>query len=484
MLKKDFLLQLIASLSANEKRYFKLFSGLQPGDKQFMRLFDALENEERYNLKKLSAELGRTTKQLTDDKYYLQQMLLRCLRSFEEQSGDHSAQHIIHINRADVQLLANRRLNDHVIELADKTIAKALECEMFETANQILYVKFTALFNLERFDEIPGNMDEYDRVLKIMSELNSLNRLRSEASAVERKGNGEQEVKNILAQPLLKIKPENLLSLKAQISWFEIMLRCHHATGTPDIAKGLDIARMQVRLFEKNTGIRQMNPLALVMAYDFLANSELLAGNSAAALDVLQKGIEMGNDPGVNFSKATRKAFNEHFIAVRTLTLYRLQRFDETITEAEKSTSYLVQRSAYEQVTVLFYHAMALLNTRRSDLALEKLNQLLQINTEDRIELQKYARAAMALAQLDMGNYQVVPYLIKSAKAWMKTRKITDNEVSAFLSHAYSIAMAPETEKRKNWLKLRDTKTAGQMKALDKELHLKLWLENKLARRA
>ena len=333
MLKKDFLIQLIGSLSPNEKRYFKLYSNVQDSDSRFMKLFDLLENETTYNTKKLCTALQLTPQQLTGDKHYLQQMLLRCLRSFEESASDHSAAYIVHINRADVQLLANRRLLDQAVELADKTIAKGLEWEMFETVSQLLYIKWTSLYNLERLDELPPVLKEYDRVLAVMSELNAMNTLRSEISLAERKRSDKQIFVNILSHPLMKKKPENLLSLKAQIAWFEIRIKSYMAGGYPP-DKALEIARMQFKHYEKKPDIKRQNPYTFLLGYDFLANTEMLAGNPLKALKVLDQ--EEAELDTLDLSKTTIKQWREHVLAVRTGALYRARLHRETIAEAEK----------------------------------------------------------------------------------------------------------------------------------------------------
>src|SRR5437868_6183410 len=88
MRKQDYLLQLIKSLNPNEQRYFKLFSQVQPGEKRYLKLFDALENEESYEPGKLSRELELQPKQLVDDKHYLQQVLLRSLRIYDDETSE------------------------------------------------------------------------------------------------------------------------------------------------------------------------------------------------------------------------------------------------------------------------------------------------------------------------------------------------------------------------------------------------------------
>src|SRR4051812_19019237 len=88
MRKQDYLVQLIGTLSAAEKRTFKLFANAQSGDKDYLRLFDALENQQVYNTKVLARQLGMNGRQLINNKYYLNQILLRSLDAAWNASAD------------------------------------------------------------------------------------------------------------------------------------------------------------------------------------------------------------------------------------------------------------------------------------------------------------------------------------------------------------------------------------------------------------
>ncbi len=76
-----------------------------------------------------------------------------------------------------------------------------------------------------------------------------------------------------------------------------------------------------------------------------------------------------------------------------------------------------------------------------------------------------------------MDNHQVVLYLIKSTRAWMKRHSIENTEIESFLSHTYAIANAPVTSRKTQWQKLKASAAKSGMDKLNKEMHLSHWLK-------
>jgi hypothetical protein len=79
--------QLIHSMTATERRYFRLFSRLQdPGTEwNYLRLFDALLAQEEYDEEAIKKEVfpdSRIAKNLAVEKHYLYDQLLKCLQQF------------------------------------------------------------------------------------------------------------------------------------------------------------------------------------------------------------------------------------------------------------------------------------------------------------------------------------------------------------------------------------------------------------------
>ncbi|RPI17258.1 MAG: hypothetical protein EHM58_10045 [Ignavibacteriae bacterium] len=78
------LFYLIKSLSANEKRYFKMYCSLQSGDKNYLRLFEAIDEISEYDetLIKEQFKKEKFIRQLTFTKNYLYNLIFKSLYSY------------------------------------------------------------------------------------------------------------------------------------------------------------------------------------------------------------------------------------------------------------------------------------------------------------------------------------------------------------------------------------------------------------------
>src|SRR5689334_16906647 len=84
MRKQDELLDLIQSLTPSEQRYFKVFSKITGTSKNYLKLFDLLQKTERYDAGAISKKLNISPTRLADEKLYLEEVLLRALRAYDE----------------------------------------------------------------------------------------------------------------------------------------------------------------------------------------------------------------------------------------------------------------------------------------------------------------------------------------------------------------------------------------------------------------
>ena len=83
-----------------------------------------------------------------------------------------------------------------------------------------------------------------------------------------------------------------------------------------------------------------------------------------------------------------------------------------------------------------------------------------------------------------MGNNTVVPYLIKSAKAWMKRMKKSKPGFDEFFSYTYALAKAQRTEVPKILAEfLAEAETTNLFSFLYHNFDLHFWIERSLAKR-
>jgi hypothetical protein len=480
MRKQDLLIQLIQSLNAAERRHFMLSAKLYSGDKQYIRLFELLEQQPEYNATYLCQQLGINLNQLAFTKHYLSEALLRCLRNFEEIESDTPEDHLVETGKADAQVLVDRGLFVYALEVIKKTLAGARKFEMLETICQLLSIQIVCLRNLERFEELEEAYTEREKMTIVLHEFRELTLLDSRVAAIERNRKQQAELRRILQHPLLKKMVNELLSLKAKITWFQTQFACNILLEEHSTA--LQFARQQYEYYQKSPVIKWVNPAMWAYSYSILANAELETGNAARALELVE---QMERSRAMqHLQKNTAAYLKMHGSTFKTELLFKLCRYKELLEFVAKADKRLAgSRPVYDQFLTLFYQGLALFHTGQSDEAVVKLNELLQLTDERRKDLQNYIRPVIILCQLQLQNYATVPYLIKSTRAWIKRSKNTSDEVELFLSLAYSLANAPETERRGRWNKLQEALNHNKLSAMDKELHLKSWMEQRMSRR-
>lgn len=124
--KKDQLLDLINQLSANELRYFHLYSQLTPNEKNFQKLFKLIQGKKTFNTSELK-QLTKGKMNLAYEKQYLQKMLLRSLRNYHSES---SPEIIINEYLTDIEILYRHGMSEMAWALIQKAKSLAIENEM------------------------------------------------------------------------------------------------------------------------------------------------------------------------------------------------------------------------------------------------------------------------------------------------------------------------------------------------------------------
>ncbi len=178
----DNLFQLIKSLTAGEKRYFKLFAARQTEAQKtnYEKLFDEyndLPDDQPYNedefLKKLKRK--KLGKYISDDKKHLTHLLLKAMRSYsaEKKAEGRLADMILEMN-----FLIEKGLVDHCAKICVKAWEIAEERELTEQKVKLLNIRRV----IDR-SEYNINRENFQNDLRIQ-EIKALSQLEDEREAV------------------------------------------------------------------------------------------------------------------------------------------------------------------------------------------------------------------------------------------------------------------------------------------------------------
>jgi tetratricopeptide (TPR) repeat protein len=472
MRKQDYLLEIIKNMRPNEKRYFKLFSSIQPGEKRYLQLFDALEKTERYDPKALCRQLNLTNTQLADDKFYLSQVLLRSLRFYDEETSGSTPVFQLYM---EVRALLDRKMYDYALEVTDKIISRAKQMEAYSFLPTMITIKQSCLAYLRRYDEMPALGEELNKINRTAHEVFEIAQLSFAVARIEMQRRKTAELKKLMQHPLLKKKPEQLLSLRSQIAWFTIMLRYY--TLEKDAGKILEISRKTVKHYEAHPEIKIVNPLAHLYSYPNLAEAEAEAGNYNEALKVIQKFSDQLNKPAKYISRNDVDSMKTMATRLKAFMMIKMQRYDEGVVYCEEVLKSDYLKSPYDRYELVFNYALCLLHSGRAGDAFKQLDELLKENTDIRMDMQEYLRPLMVLVHLQQQSYDIIPYFIKAAKSWMQRKKISNAELENFFRLTGSMAKAQSPAQRQHaLLQLNESTRTGSLKNTDKVLHLQGWL--------
>ena len=135
---------------------------------------------------------------------------------------------------------------------------------------------------------------------------------------------------------------------------------------------------------------------------------------------------------------------------------------------------------------LVFYYKIASLyfGSANYDKAIDYLNKIINWKVDLRTDLQCYARLLHLIAHYEIGNFQLLEYLIKSVyrfMAKMENLSVVEEEMFRFLKKAFSLTPAklkPEFKKLLHKLKQYEN-SRGETRAFA-YLDIISWLESKL----
>ncbi|MFM2305739.1 MAG: hypothetical protein RLZZ367_408 [Bacteroidota bacterium] len=475
--KRDTLKSVIATLSASEKRYLKLMGQVQPGDKSYLQLFDAIDKHGDSNARKINAKLNFSDKQLADNKRYLIQAIYKALRTIEEPEWKvpELLKSVIDINN-----LNERGLYDVSLALIEKTMEQANHFEKYTVIIALLNSKVTALIGL-------GRINELEQVSIDLKNVSNTNNEFMQFVAVGRAiqmhcaaatDTSKQQVQQLLKHPLMQKSPSDFSCTRSASYWFNNYQQAYYLLGEQD--KLVETTRNMVDYYQKHPRYIDIDAASVILSQITLSQVEIIGKNYDAALKLLQGLMSYINNPPKYLSPISYSEVRFFILHTHAHLLLVTGKYKEAYQVNLEIYQTMSDRKLHERYNIVHNIALTLLHLGKTQEAYEKLEELLQMGDDIRSDLQMSVRPAIILAQLDMKNYQVVPYLIKSAKAWLKRKKISNKELSDFFHYTYAIAKAAPLQRHEAWDRFLEALKNGEMKNLNESLYtLEEWLISK-----
>jgi len=465
----DALFQLIKSLEKSEKRNLKLFVSRNTGTESLksLQLFDALDKMSEYDEKLLLKRAPSVTKQqLSNTKALLQKQILGSLRVLKDEVNiDIQLREMLDHAR----ILYNKGLYMQVLKILDKLKETARSYHQFTYLLQALYFekKIEALYITRsiqtRASELTEEAEEVEHVLRNTNQLSNLNLLLYSWYIQNGHARNNEDI-----QRIKKILDENLPE-KTRIgeSFYEnvYLFQCHawFSFIKLDFLRFYRYCQKWVDMFEADPKMKEAETAMYVKGMHNLMSAHFDLLNRDKLAECIKRFKAFAKSNLVQHSSNNR-IITYVYLYTAVLNLHFLE---GTFTKGLKMVPFLeemlIRHEKYldRHRVMVFYYKIACLyfGSGDNDNTISYLNRIIHQKDDLRTDLQCYGRLLHLIAHYELGNYDLLQYLIKSVYRYMaKMENISKVEKAMldFLKTALyydTVTIKPEFEKLLNKLK-------------------------------
>ena len=490
----DALFQLIKSLEKSEKRNLKLFVKRNSATESLksMQLFDALDKMADYDEKLLLKKVPSVTKQqLSNTKALLQKQILSSLRVLKDFSNiDIQLREMLDHAR----ILYNKGLYMQVLKVLDKLKEIARYHNQFTYLQQALYFekKIEALYitrSLQnRADELTAEANKVGEILRITNQLSNLNLQLYSWYIQHGHARNDEDLESIkeFFEENLPAKSEltdnfyERAYLYQSYAWYSF-IRLDFLMFYRYCQKWVDLFEANPHMIETETAMYTKAVHNLMSAHFDLLNHDKLAGTIQRFKKFVKTKAVLQNDNNriVAYVYLYTAVLNLHFLEGTFNKGLKMVPFLEKM---------LVEYGQYldRHRVMIFYYKIACLyfGSGNNPKAIEYLNRIINQKDDLRTDLQCYSRLLHLIAHYELGNFELMEYLVKSVYRYMaKMENISkvEMEMLGFLRNAFKFdAKTIKQEFEKLLIKLKKYQNKRLESRAFAYLDVISWLEAKI----
>ncbi|MEP6464722.1 MAG: hypothetical protein ABJB05_00390 [Parafilimonas sp.] len=488
----DELFQLIQSLNKSEKRLFKLHVKRTSGndDLKILALFDALDATMEYDEEKLLRKNPSIQKQqLSNMKAYLYKQILSSLTHSSPDIETQLSEQIMY-----ARLLYNKGLYMQALKVLDKvkTSAKANDQSTYRMQALIFEKKIEAMHITRSFEnraeELSRESEEVNRRVSLLNRLSGF-ALQLYSWYIQnghaRDEKDEQALEaffyaNLPVCDLCKMDFYERLYYYQAYSWYSFILQ--------DLLAYYKYSQKWVGLFSANPHMKNVESIQYVKGMHNLLSAHFVLLNYKGFEETLKELNEFA------ISEAGQKDVNTQIQTFVSLQIAELNKhfMHGTFTKGLNHVEYIEEKvEEYKlhidtHIVLIFYYKIACLyfGSGDNEKAVDYLNLIINRKPDLRTDLHCYARLLHLIAHYEMGNYDLVEYLIKSVyrfMAKMKNLNIVEEEIFKFLKKSFSLTSSKILAEFKP-LKEKFVAVKGNPLATRSFMYLDIigWLESKI----
>lgn len=447
----DSLFLLIKSLTAAEKRHFKLYTlrNQSNTEAKFLQLFSVLDAAKEYSEDSLFKKIPAISRQqLPNIKAHLYRELLTALRLLHsEKNTEIQIRDQIDFAR----ILYNRGLIIQALKILEKVKVTAKANSHFILTQDILqFEKDIESRHITR--SLKGRagvlINETDFVLKQINEVTHLSNIALRMYELYLENGHVKDEKQ--SKELEEIFRDNIKDInETQISFFgKAYLHqsyCWYYIIQLDLSRYYRHAQKWVKLFADFPEAKKDDPFLYVKAMHNLLNALFITGNYKKMTDELAVFENFYKSAG-NFNQNLEI---QTFVYLYTakINMYFLEgTFTKGLSLVPIIDKKLKQYAQYIDThrVLVFYYKIASLNfgSGNNDEAIVYLNKIIHLKVGQlRTDIQCFARLLHLIAHYELGNMDLVEYLIKSVYRFLSKMENLDavlSEIFFFLRKSLS----------------------------------------------
>lgn len=490
----DILFQLIKSLQKGEKRNFKLYvtRNSQNEDLKVIQLFDALDKMNEYDESLLISRMKSLKKdQLGNRKAHLYKQILASLRLLET-SGNIDLQ--LHEQLDYARILYNKGLYIQSLRILDKAKENARQHNQYSFLVQILFLekKIEALYITRSLkDRARCLAKEADEVVDRIAMITRLSNFSLELygwyiNYGHARNESDEKMLKIFFKQNLPATPVNEKDFYQRLYLYQSY--CWYAFILQDFLMYYRYTQKWVDLFHKEPFMIEVETSHYIKGLHNLLNAHFDLKNFEKfdnTLRVFEKFSEsdivkqVQNNSIQVFVYLYIAKINHHFMHGNFKKGLELVPFIK-----EKLEEYTIYLDSHR--IMVFYYKIASLYFGSGDYdnTILYLNKIINWKLDLRNDLQCYARLLHLIAHYELGNFNLLEYLIKSVyrfMAKMENLGPVEEDIFRFLQHSFHLTVdefKPEFEKLLNKLKQYENNPLGTRAFA--YLDIISWLESKI----
>ncbi len=450
------LFDLIKSLTKSEKRFFKLSSSLQSGEKNYLKIFDAVDKQKVYAEADIKKQFKneKFIKHFPSEKNHLYKLILKSLRAYH---ADNTISSILKQEIKNIEILYKKALFAECNRFLIRAKKMAIEYEKFYYLFELLNWEKILLEEAYEAGEFGKDLDalikEEQEVVGRLRNLAAYHILYSKINYVFRSGGyvrSEDDralVEEISHHPLI-VGRNTAQSDRAATICYYIQGFCARANVDKKTAY---VKFMRVRaILDKNQPLRKDLPKRYIRTLANMLNLEIEMGKIDKAMDTIRDMRAMGKQTAFE-SEGIRLMIYKATYRSEMRIYERTGQYDKAIEVVDTVVEWLennVGRINKEQ-ELLFHITISTIyfGAGRYKESLHWLNRVLNDNeTNLRQDIYGYARLFNLVVHFELGNYELLNYIIKSTNRYLSKRRRDHELEMVIINFMKQLAKKPESD--------------------------------------